>query len=81
MNQSDKNNASQTTLSSERRTHSIDEYSLQMLSDEYYGTGDKYVKNGLSNGHQELMTQNSNDDYVCVLLPRTNNRPSAKMCW
>lgn len=81
MNQSDQNNIFQSSLPYQRRTLSIDEYSLQIMNNEYDGLDDKYSKKTLTNGKNEIKKQNSNDYYMCAALPRTNNRPSAKTCW
>jgi len=81
MNQSDKNIASQSSLPYQRRTQSVDEYSLETPNNECYGINGKYIKKTLHNGKHEVMKQNSDDEYVCALIPRTNNRPSAKTCW
>jgi len=81
MNRSDKNNASQSSLPYQRRTVSVDEYSIPTQNNEYDGADDKYIKRTLHNSKHEMMKQISDEDYVCAPLPRTNNRPSAKTCW
>jgi hypothetical protein len=64
-----------------RRTQSVDEYGYQIENNEHDGIDEKYRKKILHNGKREITKQISDDDYVCALLPRTNNRPSAKTCW
>jgi len=81
MNQNDKNIASQSLLPFQRRTQSVDDHSFQILNNEYDGKGGKYIRKTLPNGKQEVMKQNSDDEYVCAVIPRANNRPSAKTCW
>ncbi len=81
MNQTDNNNGSKSLSSYQRRTQSVDEYSLQNLNDGYNEINNKHI-NGILNKHKhEFMKQISEDDYVCAPLPRTNNRPSAQTCW
>lgn len=63
----------------ERRAISVDEYALSMMDKNY---DEKRTNGKMINGkYQQVTKQRSDDDYVCALLPRTNNRPSAKTCW
>ena len=70
MNQNE-NDDGYKSLSYQRRTFSVDEY------------GGRHMGfNGSSKSRKfDMIKQNSEDDYVCAPLPRTNNRPSAQTCW
>jgi hypothetical protein len=74
------NDASKSSLSHQRRTQSVDEYSLQKLSEEFYGIDEENTDQTLTNGNDKTVKE-CGDSYMCAALPRTNNRPSARTCW
>ncbi len=78
MNQADINNGFKSVTSHQRRTQSVDEYSLR---DGYDETNNKYTNGVSDNRKPGFLKQISEDDYVCAPLLRTNNRPSAQTCW
>ncbi|CAF2103749.1 unnamed protein product [Rotaria magnacalcarata] len=80
MNQNLKNGTSKSSASNQRRTQSVDGYSLPNLNNEFYGIDAKHSNGISSSGNHEMMKE-SDDDSECVPLPRINSRPIVKKCW
>ena len=81
MNEDAQNKTIKPILSHQRRTQSVDEEALHTLDNISYEINGKDIKEKLTNGKHNMPKQISDGKYVCEILPRTNNRPSAKTCW
>ncbi len=81
MNRNTNKDGSKSSLTHQRRTFSVDEYSLQNSNDDRDGKNNIHTKGSLKDRKHDIIKQCSDDTYVCAPLSRLNNRSSAQTCW